>query len=94
MRRARGCPAASVPAGSFCRGSWFLAICLWICACARAFGLDRSGATRRLLARYYRRVAQPCRRPVLLARGAGPRPDPGLREPCGTLPTDGFDLDF
>ena len=59
-----------------------------------AFGLDRSGQTARLLARYYRRAARPCGRPVLLARTAGPRPDPGLREPCRTLPADGFDLDF
>jgi len=59
-----------------------------------AFGLDRSGQTARLLARYYRRAARPCGRPVLLARTAGPRPDPGLREPCKTLPADGFDLDF
>jgi hypothetical protein len=59
-----------------------------------AFGLDRSGETARLLARHYRRVARPCGRPVLLERGAGVRPDPGLKEPCATLPTDGFDLDF
>lgn len=59
-----------------------------------AFGLDRSGATARLIARHYRRVARPCGRPVLLARNAGARPDPGLKERCSTLPTDGFDLDF
>jgi hypothetical protein len=60
----------------------------------RAFGLDRSGQTARLLARYYHLAARPCGRPVLLARSAGARPDPGLREYCGPLPTDGFDLDF
>jgi hypothetical protein len=60
----------------------------------RSFGLDRSGETARLLARYYRRAARPCGRPVLLARSAGARPDPGLEESCRTLPTDGFDLDF
>jgi hypothetical protein len=59
-----------------------------------AFGLDRSGATARLLRRHYRRVARLCGHPVLLERGAGARPDPGLKEPCATLPTDGFDLDF
>ncbi len=55
-----------------------------------AFGLDRSGATARLLARDYRRVARPCGRPVLLARSAGARPDPGLKEPCVALPGDGL----
>ena len=59
-----------------------------------AFGLDRSGETARLLRLHYRRVARPCGLPVLLARTAGPRPDPGLRESCRTLPADGFDLDF
>ena len=58
------------------------------------FGLDRSGETRRLLARHYRVAARPCGRPVLLARAAGPRPDPGLREPCRSMPTDGVDLDL
>ena len=59
-----------------------------------AFGLDRSGETARLLRRYYHRVTRTCGAPVLLARVAGPRPDPGLRTSCASLPTDGFDLDF
>jgi 4-amino-4-deoxy-L-arabinose transferase-like glycosyltransferase len=40
----------------------------------RAFGLDRSDATKRLLARHYRHVATVCGTPVLLARGAPARP--------------------
>ena len=59
-----------------------------------AFGLDRSGETARLLRRYYHRVIRTCGAPVLLARAAGPRPDPGLKESCASLPTDGVDLDF
>jgi hypothetical protein len=37
---------------------------------ARSFGLDRSGATRRLLKMHYRRLATVCGTKVLLARGA------------------------
>ena len=59
-----------------------------------AFGLDRSGATARLLAATTAAWRARAGGPVLLARSAGPRPDPGLKEPCATLPTDGFDLDF
>jgi hypothetical protein len=57
-----------------------------------AWGLDRSGATARLLRHYYRRVARTCGKPVLLARAAGPRPDPGLTESCRARPS--FDVDF
>jgi 4-amino-4-deoxy-L-arabinose transferase-like glycosyltransferase len=60
----------------------------------RAFGLDRSGETARLLARNYHRVARVCGRPVLLARRAGSRPQAALEEPCRALPAEGFDLDF
>ncbi|MEA2468051.1 MAG: hypothetical protein QOJ57_2177 [Thermoleophilaceae bacterium] len=42
----------------------------------RAFGLDRSGATKRLVARNYTRVATVCGHPLLLARGASARPAP------------------
>ena len=41
-----------------------------------AFGLDRSGLLRRVLARHYRRVATVCGRPILLADGAPARPAP------------------
>jgi hypothetical protein len=43
---------------------------------ARSFGLDRSGATRRLLTEHYRRVATVCGTKVLLARGARALPAP------------------
>src|SRR5439155_9796112 len=42
----------------------------------RAFGLDRSGATRRLLSRHYRAVATVCGTRVLLERGARSLPAP------------------
>jgi hypothetical protein len=58
----------------------------------KAWGLDRSGATARLLRRYYRRVARVCNKPVLLARGAGPRANPRLTETCKARPS--FDFDF
>jgi hypothetical protein len=41
-----------------------------------AFGLDRSGATKRLLAQHYRSVGSVCGSQVLLARGAGALPPP------------------
>jgi hypothetical protein len=41
-----------------------------------AYGLDRSGKTRRLLHRFYHQVARICSVPVLLARGAQARPAP------------------
>jgi Dolichyl-phosphate-mannose-protein mannosyltransferase len=41
------------------------------------FGLDASGATRRLLNKHYRRVATVCGIPLLLARGTHPLPAPG-----------------
>jgi hypothetical protein len=47
-----------------------------------AFGLDRSGATGRLLTRRYRRVATVCGRPVWLARGARARPAPPSAGGC------------
>jgi hypothetical protein len=59
-----------------------------------AFGLDRSGETARLLARHYRRATRLCGVPVLLARGAGARPGPGVRPSCRTLKTDGVDVDL
>ena len=58
------------------------------------FGLDRSGETRRLLRRFYRRVSTTCGVPILLARSAGPRPQARLHEPCATLPSDGVDVDL
>ncbi|TML08287.1 MAG: hypothetical protein E6G41_02590 [Actinobacteria bacterium] len=58
----------------------------------KRWGLDRSGETDRLLRLNYRRVSRTCGVPVLLARDAGPRPDPSLREPCRPLPS--FDFDF
>jgi hypothetical protein len=60
----------------------------------RTFGLDRSGATARLLARGYRRTARVCGRPVLLARNAGPRPAARPSEPCRLLTPDTVDIDF
>jgi 4-amino-4-deoxy-L-arabinose transferase-like glycosyltransferase len=39
----------------------------------RGFGLDRTGATKRALARYYRPVTTVCGHPLLLARGAPSR---------------------
>jgi hypothetical protein len=41
-----------------------------------AFGLDKGGATGRLIARHYTRVARVCGHPLLLARGARARPAP------------------
>jgi hypothetical protein len=49
-----------------------------------AFGLDRNGATRRLLLRDYRKVATLCGRPLFLARGAVARPAPASLQACGT----------
>jgi hypothetical protein len=43
---------------------------------ARGFGLDRSGATRRLLREHYRLAAKVCGTQLLLARGAASRPAP------------------
>jgi hypothetical protein len=51
----------------------------------RAFGLDRSGATKRLLAQHYRAVANVCGTEVLLARGATVRPAPP-GDNCGPSP--------
>jgi hypothetical protein len=42
----------------------------------RSLGLDRTGATRRLLAEHYRAVATVCGATVLLERGAADRPPP------------------
>jgi hypothetical protein len=42
----------------------------------RAFGMDQSGATKRLLAEHYRAVGNVCGSEVLLARGATVRPAP------------------
>jgi hypothetical protein len=49
-----------------------------------AFGLDRNGATKRLVARDYQRVATLCGHPLYLARGATARPAPAGSEGCGT----------
>lgn len=43
-----------------------------------AFGLDRGGATRRLLRAHYREVRSICGHPILLARGARAKPPPRL----------------
>jgi hypothetical protein len=52
----------------------------------RAFGLDRSGATKSLLARYYRPAGTVCGTQLLLARGAGARPPPaGECRPAGSV---------
>jgi hypothetical protein len=51
-----------------------------------AFGLDRSGATRRLLAQHYRAVGNVCGIEVLLARGATARPAPP-GDNCAQSPT-------
>jgi hypothetical protein len=47
-----------------------------------AFGLDASGATRRLLSRHYRRVATVCGTPLLLARSARALPAPSGSLAC------------
>jgi hypothetical protein len=54
----------------------------------RGFGLDRSGATLRLLHRHYRRFATVCGHPLLLERGAAARPTSAgppasCRQPAG-----------
>jgi hypothetical protein len=48
----------------------------------RSLGLDRSGATRRLLAKHYRPVGTVCGATVMLERGAVGRPPPSTG-PCG-----------
>jgi hypothetical protein len=48
----------------------------------RTFGLDRSGATKRLLALHYRRVGALCGSHMLLERGAHARPAPRLAHRC------------
>lgn len=53
----------------------------------RSFGLDRSGATRRLVAANYRRVGRVCGHSVLLARGAQAKPPPPMSGPCRLSPT-------
>jgi hypothetical protein len=52
----------------------------------RSFGLDRSGATQRLLVLHYRRVATFCGARVLLARGAHARPGPAVSRHCARVP--------
>jgi hypothetical protein len=52
----------------------------------RAFGLDRGGATRRLLALHYKPVASVCGSEVLLARGARVR-HPPPRDNCASRRT-------
>jgi hypothetical protein len=42
----------------------------------RSLGLDKTGATRRLLVEHYRAVATVCGATVLLERGAADRPPP------------------
>ena len=49
----------------------------------RAFGLDRSGATKRLLAEHYRRFATVCGDQLLLARGARSAPPGAAPTSCG-----------
>ncbi|MEA2413141.1 MAG: hypothetical protein QOC77_3702 [Thermoleophilaceae bacterium] len=51
----------------------------------RAFGLDKSGVTKRLLHAHYRRVATVCGFPVLLERGAATAPAPQSTA-CGARP--------
>jgi hypothetical protein len=53
----------------------------------RSFRLDRSGATKRLLARHYRQVAVVCGTPVLLERGAPARPPQPVGE-CSRARSD------
>jgi hypothetical protein len=53
----------------------------------RAFGLDRSGATKRLVATNYRHVATVCGHPLLLARGASARPMPSRMASASSCPT-------
>jgi hypothetical protein len=50
----------------------------------RAFGLDKNGATSRLLSAHYRRAGTVCGFTVLLARGATAAPAPPLA--CGPAP--------
>jgi 4-amino-4-deoxy-L-arabinose transferase-like glycosyltransferase len=50
----------------------------------KEFGLDASGATRRLLAQHYRRVATVCGTPLLLARAARTLPAPGGPFACAS----------
>lgn len=52
-----------------------------------AFGLDKDGVTRRLLARDYRRVATVCGHPLLLARGVQERSVPIRRLPASACTT-------
>jgi hypothetical protein len=54
---------------------------------AGAWGLDRSGATRRLLARDYVRVATVCGHPVLRARAGSPRPALVRMDSASSCPT-------
>jgi hypothetical protein len=53
----------------------------------RAFGLDRDGATARLLAAHYRRVGNVCGFNILLARGATAAPAPPGAA-CGPVTND------
>lgn len=53
----------------------------------RAFGLDRSGLTKRLVARYYRRVTSLCGHSLYLARGAGARSAPVDVQSCDATTT-------
>jgi 4-amino-4-deoxy-L-arabinose transferase-like glycosyltransferase len=55
----------------------------------RAFGLDRSGATKRLVARNYSRVATVCGHPVLLAHGAPARAAPAQMASTSSCPATG-----
>jgi hypothetical protein len=48
----------------------------------RAFGLDRSGRTKRLVARYYHRVTTLCGHKLYLARGAHARAAPVDLQTC------------
>jgi hypothetical protein len=49
---------------------------------AHSFGLDRSGATKRLLSAHYRQAGTVCGFPILLARGAAAGPAPQVTA-CG-----------
>lgn len=53
----------------------------------KAFGLDRSGATKRLVATNYRRVATVCGHSLMLARGASARPIPAAMASESSCPT-------
>ena len=64
--------------GSSRRPTWVVRL-----STTRSLGLDRSGATRRLLAQHYRTARRVCGATVLLDRGAAARPSPPSTGACG-----------